>query len=257
MVYVSNRKSFHALTEDKVRISFDLYSHSGRDILWVICPGFFQSKETAAFRRLSKDLAADQDVLCMDFRGPGRSGGLYTFSAKEGTDLEAVLGWAQERYSAIHLLGFSLGGAIAINTAVRFPGVIRTLIAVSAPSAFEKIEYRFWTPDAVLTGIRTYGPGVGCRPGSLWLKKQRPADSIRKMESTPVLLIHGTRDPIISHRHSERLYEKANDPKRLEIIPGGGHAEELYRQHPDRFLRLVRDWVLAASFIGKEESIYG
>ncbi len=237
------RQPLQTSTRDRTRISFDLYARPGRETLLLICPGFFQSKETAVFQRLAKDLATDRDVICMDFRGHGRSGGLYTFSAKEGSDLEAVLSWAGERYSAIHLMGFSLGAAIAINTAARFPEMIQTLVAVSAPSAFEKIEYRFWTPDAVLTGIRTYGPGVGCRPGPLWLKKKRPADSIRKIDSTPVLLIHGTRDPIVSHRHSERLYEKANDPKRLEIIPGGGHAEELYRQHPDRFLQLVRDWI--------------
>jgi pimeloyl-ACP methyl ester carboxylesterase len=237
------RQTLQTTTQDDVRISFDLYAQDGRDGLVLICPGFFQSKETAAFRQLSRDLSTHQDVLCMDFRGHGRSGGLYTFSAKEGSDLEAVLGWARERYSAIHLMGFSLGAAIAINTAARFPEMIQMLVAVSAPSAFEKIEYRFWTPDAVLTGIRTYGPGVGCRPGPLWLKKQRPADSIRKIESTPVLLIHGTRDPIVSHRHSERLFQAAGEPKRLELIEAGGHAEELYRQHPERFHFLIRDWM--------------
>ena len=137
------RSAHQTRTKDGVRLSIDLYRKNGQDEVLIVCPGFFQSKETAAFRRLSRDLTHDQDVLCMDFRGHGRSGGLYTFSAKEGADLEAVLDWARERYSAIHLLGFSLGGAIAINTAARFPGVIRTLIAVSAPSAFEKIEYRF------------------------------------------------------------------------------------------------------------------
>ncbi len=237
------KQSHHTTTQDRTRISFDLYSLPDRDNLLVICPGFFQSKETAAFRQLSRDLSTHQDVICMDFRGHGRSGGLYTFSAKEGSDLEAVLDWARERYSAIHLMGFSLGAAIAINTAARSPEAIQTLIAVSAPSAFEKIEYRFWTPDAVLTGIRTYGPGVGCRPGPLWLKKQRPADSIRKIKSTPVLLLHGTRDPIVSHRHSERLFQAAGEPKRLELIEGGGHAEELYRYHSARLLGIVNDWI--------------
>ncbi|MBI3616578.1 MAG: alpha/beta fold hydrolase, partial [Candidatus Omnitrophica bacterium] len=128
---LEQRSSHAVVTEDGVRISFDLYHRVGRQAVVIICPGFFQTKEAAIFQRLAHDLAKDQDVLCMDFRGHGRSGGFYTFSAREGADLEAVLEWARGRYSEISILGFSLGGAIAINTAARFPDSIHSLIAVS------------------------------------------------------------------------------------------------------------------------------
>lgn len=182
----------------------------------------------------------------MDFRGHGRSGGLYTFSAREGADLEAVLDWSRERYPSISLLGFSLGGAVAINTVARFPDSIRSLIVVGAPSAFEQIEYRVWKPEVMYGGLRCWDPGMGCRVGNPWLKKERSVETIRRV-SVPVLLIHGTRDFIVSHRHSERLYQAAGEPKRLELIEGGGHAEELYRHRPDKFLQLVRDEVREVS----------
>lgn len=237
-------KNFTVKTSDGIRIAFVLYAggKKGRSVV-VICPGFFQSKDTHTFRQLSRDLAGVSDVVCMDFRGHGRSEGLYTFSAREGKDLEAVLGWVRNRYPTIHLVGFSLGGAVVLNTAARFPEVARTVTAVSAPSSFREIEYRFWTPDAIRTGLRTYGPGVGCRPGPVWLKKERPSDSIRKIFSIPVLLIHGTRDPIITHHHSERLHRTANNPKQLELISGGGHAEELYRENPSKFISLIEKWM--------------
>jgi len=250
------RQTFQTAARDGTRISFDLYAQPGPETLLLICPGFFQSKETALFQRMASDLAEGQDVLCMDFRGHGRSGGLYTFSAREGADLEAVLGWARERYSSISLLGFSLGGAVAINTAARFPDSIRTLIAVSAPSAFEEIEYRIWSPEVIYGGLRAWDPRMGCRLGNPWLKKEKPIENIRHL-GIPILLIHGTRDAIVSHSHSERLHHAAGEPKRLELIEGGGHAEELYRHHPDQFLQLVQTWIRAAFSIEKEESTLG
>lgn len=244
-------QTFEISARDDTRISFDLYARAGEGELLVVCPGFFQSKETFLFRRLAADLAEDHDVLCMDFRGHGRSGGLYTFSAKEGADLEAVLEWARERYHAISLLGFSLGGAVAINTAARFQGCIRSLIAVGAPSAFEQIEYQVWKPEIIRDGLRGWDPRMGCRLGNPWLKKDRPVEMIRRLNIS-VLLIHGTRDLIVSHRHSERLYQAAGEPKRLELIEGGGHAEELYRHHQARFLQLVQNGIRATQ---QEETV--
>ena len=140
-------------TTDGVRISFDLYHEAGRKVVIVICPGFFQSKETLTFQRLASTLSSGCDVLAMDFRGHGRSKGLYTFSAKEGEDLKAVLRWTRERYARIGIIGFSLGGAIAINALSSHPEQVVSLIAVSAPSIFEEIEFKWWTSEAMRTGV--------------------------------------------------------------------------------------------------------
>ena len=225
-----------------VRIAFDLYRTPERDAVLVICHGFFQSREAAAFRGLSGALAEHQDVICMDFRGHGASSGLFTFSAEEGADLSAVLDWARTRYRRIQVMGFSLGGAIAINTISQHRDGVEGLIAVSAPAAFEDIEFQFWTPEAIQTGLKGLGPGVGCRPGSPFLKKQRPEDRIVRLVGLPLLFIHGTKDVIVGVRHSRRLFDAAKEPKRLEIVEGGSHAEALFRDDPDGFLGLVVPW---------------
>jgi len=208
----------------------------------LLCPGFFKSKETPTFQRLAEALAGDRAVLCMDFRGHGRSSGHYTFSAKEHADLEAVLTWARARYERLGILGFSLGAAIAINTLSRHPGRVRSLIAVSAPCAFEDIEFKWWTPEAIRRGLQGLEPGAGCRPGNLFLKKERPIDRVRALAPIPTLFLHGTRDVIVDAQHSRRLYAAAQEPKRLEVIKGGSHAEALFRDDPQRFLRLVDAW---------------
>lgn len=237
------RSTHQVSTSDGVQVSFDLYQEPGRDAVVIICPGFFQSKETPTFRRLAAALSASCDVVCMDFRGHGRSHGLFSFSAREPADVHAVLDWVSARYTRIGLMGFSLGAATAINVASHRPG-IRTLVTVSAPSAFEKIEFKFWTPEAIRTGIHGLEPGAGFLPGNLWAKKERPIDNVKRIAPVPILLIHGTNDQTVLPRHSERLYQAAGEPKRLILIEGGGHAEELFRQTPEPFMRAVQEWLM-------------
>jgi len=243
-VELFERSRHQVSTADGIRISFELYREVRGDAVLIICPGFFQSKKTPTFQRLAGALSMDCDVVCMDFRGHGDSSGRFFFSAYEQADLNAVLDWIGKRYARVALLGFSLGAATAINVASRRKE-IRSLIVVSAPAAFEDIEFKFWTPKAILTGIRGSEPGAGFWPGNPWVKKERPVDCIKSISPIPILLIHGTRDPIVLHRHSERLHRAAKEPKRLVLIEGGGHAEDLFRQKPEQFLPPVREWLRA------------
>ena len=235
--------SFTVTTADESTIACDLYRDGpAHDAVLIICPGFFKSKETPTFQRMARALAVGHDVLCMDFRGHGRSGGLYTFSAREGADLEAVLALVRERYARIGVLGFSLGGAIAINTLSRNRAQVVSLMTVGAPCDFKDIEFQWWTPEAIRTGIRGLERGSGCRPGNPFLKKERPLDHIAALHPIPVCFVHGDRDATVGVQHSRRLYAAAREPKRLEIIKGGGHAEALFRDDPQPFTALVNGW---------------
>ena len=231
------------ITPGGVAVALDRYQADGRESALVICPGWFQSKDTPTFRRLSETLAATYDVLAMDFRGHGRSGGWYTFSARESEDLETVLRWAEGRYARLGVIGFSLGGSIAINTLARYRPGVRTLVTVGTPASFEAIEFKFWTPDALRTGLRGLEPGAGCRFGYPLLPKERPVENIAGLRGLPILVIHGARDAIVGCRHAERLYAAASPPKRLEIVPDGGHAEALFRERPAWFLELLGGWL--------------
>lgn len=239
------RQGESVMSADGVPVSVDFYRSGERRAALVVCPGFFKSKETGVFQRLSRALAEEWDVAAMDFRGHGRSGGWYTFSARESADLEAVLGRLQDRYDRIGLLGFSMGGAIAIHAAGRAPQKIRAIATISSPAAFEDVEFRFWTLRALRGGLEGLEPGAGFRPGNPFLRKPRAVDHLPALPPVPVLFVHGTRDAIVGVGHSRRLYAAAREPKRLEILENTGHAESLFRRDPDGFLRLVRDWFRA------------
>ena len=50
---------------------------------------------------------------------------------------------------------------------------------------------------------------------------------IAALSPTPLLLLHGTADAVIPYSHSEKLFAKAAEPKRLIRIEGGAHTEAL------------------------------
>ncbi|OGW83253.1 MAG: hypothetical protein A3C47_02160 [Omnitrophica bacterium RIFCSPHIGHO2_02_FULL_51_18] len=207
----------------------------------VIAPGFFQSKETKTFHKLENELLEYFDVVSMDFRGHGKSEGLYTFSAYEKEDLKAVIDYSRQHYKKVGVLGFSYGGSIAILEQVEYRN-IDSMICVSSPMASDKIEFKWWTPDAIKLGIRGLELGAGVRPGNIFLRKTKPIDVVSSVSPIPIYFIHGTHDPTVSLKHSEYLYKKAKEPKKVKIFENGSHAEEIYRQFPDRFVEEIRNW---------------
>jgi uncharacterized protein len=64
---------------------------------------------------------------------------------------------------------------------------------------------------------------------------------ISALAPIPLLLMHGTADPVIPIAHSLRLLEKANEPKTMITIEGGGHIEALTQ----RFGAKYQDALLA------------
>lgn len=174
-------------------------------------------------------------VLLMDYRGYGRSEGGFPTEARVYQDAAAawdylVLG-KQIKPSEIFLYGHSLGGAIAIDLAVKHPDAAGLIVEGSFTSIRNMVEHqdRFWMFPVDL------------------LLSQR-FDSISKVRSLqmPVLFIHGTGDGIVPAAMSQQLYAAANEPKELLLIPEAGHndvaevAGSQYLHAVQKFVQQVR-----------------
>jgi len=231
------------VTSTGVKISIR-HKRKQKNISIIIAHGFFQSKETQTFRKIEDELLDHFDTISMDFRGHGKSDGLYTFSAYEKEDLKAVVDYARKDYQKVGVLGFSYGGSIALIEQAEFKN-IDSLVCVSSPMASEKIKFKWWTPSAIKLGLKGLERGAGVRPGNPYLKKIRPIDIVQDVMPTPVFFIHGDQDPTVDHSHSQQLYETAREPKKLKIFQRGSHAEELYRKHPRLFIQDVVEWFKA------------
>lgn len=233
----------HVTATDGTKIVFDHYSN-GHPYVIVIAHGFFNSKQAILLRKLADHLVDLFDVIVMDFRGHGKSEGLFCWTSKEYLDMEAVLRFARKDYQKVGVIGFSLGAATSLITASKFD-LMDSLIAVSAPVAFGKIEYHFWgldlENDIAFGLLKEGGVGKGVRPGPFWMYKDKPIDAVQKIK-IPVYYIHGDKDWLIHSWHAQALYDRTSSIKKIRVIPNGPHAEYLLRRNHDEFVHGVRSW---------------
>lgn len=236
------------ITPDKQKIAYNHYEN-GHDRVIIIAHGFYNSKDAILLQNLKDNLLDTYDVVMFDFRGHGKSSGLFSWTSKEGLDLKEILTYTKAKYANLGLIAFSMGAATAINV-LADNDTVSSMIAISTPSDVGKIEYKFWKLDFKGDFLYTFGKegriGRGIRPGAFWLKKKKPIDNVEKVRC-PILFIHGEKDWVIGYKHSQRLYEKTKSKKQINIIKNGTHAEYLIRDNPKEMMRLIKNW-FAATF---------
>ncbi|MBP9854589.1 MAG: alpha/beta fold hydrolase [Candidatus Omnitrophica bacterium] len=237
-----NVKNGHVVTKDQKKIYFDHYKNNHPKVI-ILAHGYFNSKKAILFKDMAKDLNDQYDVIIMDFRGHGESDGPFVWTAKEYQDLEAILEYAKKEYKDIGVIGFSLGAATSIIVAAQ-TDLITSLIVVSPPTDFDKIEKHFWKmkiSEALYNVIGEGRIGKGVRMGNLWLKKTRPIDVVQDIK-IPTLFIHGKKDWLILPWHSEKLYEKIQGNKKLIMVEKGTHSEYIYRSDKEGTINMFKDW---------------
>lgn len=241
---IPTRLSNTLLTSDNQKISYIHYKRD-HDKVIIIAHGFYNSKDAALLKKLAESLWDDYDVFMFDFRGHGKSSGSFTWTSKEDKDLKSVLDYLKGKYKKIGIIAFSLGASVSINVASENK-IVDSLICVSVPSDFDKIDYKFWEldlkDDLGYTLFTKEGrKGKGFRLGPFWLKKKRPIGNVSKIK-IPILYIHGEKDWVIKPWHAQVLYGETKSKKKLVIIKNGPHAEYLMKESAKEFISEVRDW---------------
>lgn len=153
-------------------------------------------------------------VLLIDYRGYGRSEGMFPNEKRVYED--AVVAWnylTQEKQispSRIFLYGHSLGGAIAIDLAVKHPEAAGLIVESSFTSIRDVVAYR--------NLFRIF-------PVNLLLNQR--FESIKKVPQLqmPALFIHGTADTTVPSFMSQQLYNAAPEPKKLFLVPAADHND--------------------------------
>ena len=133
------------------------------------------------FGQLLPLLAEGRQVIAVDLQAHGRTADIdrplnYELMADDIGDLIKHLG-----FESADVMGYSLGGGVALQTAIRRLEVVRKLVLVSTP--FKRTG---WYPE-VLAGMAQMGPGAA-EPMKQTPMYQLYADIAPRPEDWPVLL---------------------------------------------------------------------
>ncbi len=168
-------------------------------------------------------------VCIIDYHGYGKTGG---FPSEENfyKDGETVLRWldSEKNITSEHIVVFakSLGSGVGVELALRyhFAGLI--------------LE----TPFASTVHVaRAHFPYNVMPAGILIRDRFSNIDKIGRITS-PVLIIHGTRDAVVPTINSNLLFDKAPEPKKLFIIDGAGH-DNVQFVDPITYWKTVSTWI--------------
>jgi alpha-beta hydrolase superfamily lysophospholipase len=182
----------------------------------VIVHGAGSRKENHAdFARLA--MASGWAALTFDLPGHGASEPPMSGGAVDDVIAMAGLLGLQEGVDAdrVAVRGSSLGGFLAVCAAAASPG-IAGVIAICPASE-----------EHLVRGLRRgklemrVGDSVALEA---WLLAQDIGDAVERIAPRPLILLHAEGDTQIPSDHSAELYERAGEPRKLIIAPGGAHG---------------------------------
>jgi pimeloyl-ACP methyl ester carboxylesterase len=184
-------------------VVFYLHGNSGNLRRWFV--------GLDAFRELNFD------VVMMDYRGYGKSTGRIESEAQLRSDVRAVWNSIATDYEGKRIVvsGQSLGTALAAGLSAElceagFPPDLTLLISPYSSMRALADEHYPWVPSRVL-------------------RYPLPtADLVAKCKG-PVMLVHGDRDELIGHHHSEAI-RKLLPQCQLLLVEGAGHGD--VHEHP-------------------------
>ena len=215
-------------TEDGLRLAAWFVPAAARGPAVLVCNG------NGGDRTLRAPLAAalvraGLSVLLFDYRGYGGNSGRPSEVglAADARAARAFLAARPEVDPArIAYFGESLGAAVAIRLALESPPAALVLRS----------------PFTSLTDVgRLHYPWL---PVAAVLADRYPSISRIAQLATPLLVIAGDRDTLVPAELSQRLYERAGQPKRFVLVPDADHnSMELLdgMQMVDAIVRFLRE----------------
>lgn len=149
------------------------------------------------------------NALIVDYRGYGKSTGSPT---RQGVIVDAI---SMYKYLTdrgftskdISIYGRSIGGAIGLELASKEK--VKSIVLQSSFTSVKDIAkdiYPIFPQFIILNDLLN------------------SAELIKKI-NIPILISHGTNDEIVPVKHSYKLYELANEPKKLILLEGARHND--------------------------------
>ena len=189
-------------------------------------------------------------VLTIDLRGHGGSSDAPCgFGWPESKDVHAAFGWLKRKQAGakVAVIGISMGGAAALLG----PDGPVPADAMVLQAVFSDIRHAIRSRIAVVGGRRfaekfeplfsaQSQPRIGVAPGEL-----APASVVARL-GCPLLVIGGGQDFFTPPEETRALYDLAQPPKWLWMMPDLGHkavSDTLDQNYRDRVFSFLRDTI--------------
>lgn len=194
----------------------------GHRRLLIMAHGFLKAMHWWPQVSMARDAARCFDVLCFDFPGHGKSGGLANISyTRAAAALRCVIDFAAPLgYDAIGVVGFSMGAAAAVIAAAD-GAPVDAVASVACPG----------DPPSALAGGRQpsaawrwFARRLGTRLDVEQHLEQGPVAVAAGVAPRPLLVVHCGLDTIVRAEDSRALYAAAAAPKDYLELPRSTHA---------------------------------
>jgi fermentation-respiration switch protein FrsA (DUF1100 family) len=170
------------------------------------------------------------NVFLYDSRRHGDSEGTYcTYGFYEKHDTSTIINYLFSRgdlnIGRIGLFGASMGAAVAIQVAA----IDKRVVAIVAESGFATLrtifdDYQKRMIKLPWHYLRNIVIKRSEQLAHFRANSVSPLDSVKDVH-VPIFILHGTADNLIKYTYSEMLYQNANEPKELWLIPGAKHND--------------------------------
>ncbi len=197
---------------------------------------------TSHYVSLSWVLKEGYDYYIWDYRSYGKSSGEPS-PQNTVSDGKEIIRYIYNKNPKLPLYVFaqSLGGIIAMRAVIDLKGEIpiKAMIVDSTAQSYQSVG-RDILSKHWLTWI--------FQPLSYVLisDKYAPEDRVGEISPIPLLVIHGTKDQVISYKFGEEIFKDAKDPKEFISIENGTHIDSFWGRGADvtrkKFLEFVQKY---------------
>ena len=245
------------VTSDNVKIHiYEVEAYAPRGVI-IMLTGITGPSVTHFYGMSELFFINNYSSILVDVRGHGKSDGdSVSFGIEETRDVEAVVNYIKSKdvYDTLPVivLGTSMGGAIAVNSASLIDG-IDGLISIASFSSWtdanvDMVESRGFpriVGDFLRPAINLYGY---LRFGQDYFR-YAPVDNIKNIGDKPVLLMQSIGDPEVSVKSFNRLYKAYGKETDVWIRQNNHHFvvnSGIHDPMKDKeFCNKIMDWIEA------------
>jgi hypothetical protein len=165
-------------------------------------------------------------ALTFDNRGHGETEGPLGDGVVD--DIGFLAAWLAARPEIdarrIGVRGSSMGGLLAIHAAAASDHIAAAVAICPAAEWMlaEDVE-RVLDGRPPPAGSALAEMRIDARALAEWLGRNDVEEAAERMGAKPLFLIHARGDEVVPCTQSEKLYERASEPKRLLLLDGGHH----------------------------------